>query len=53
MIKRNRNYILLIILLGTLVYQIMLNLTANKIEDRINIIEKNLNMIKTQLEGDK
>lgn len=53
MLKRNRNYILLIILLGTLVYQIMLNLTANKIEDRINIIEKNLNMIKSQLEGEE
>lgn len=53
MIKRNRNYILLIILLGTLVYQIMLNLTANKIEDRINIIEKNLNIIKSQLEGEE
>lgn len=53
MLKRNRNYILLIILLGTLVYQIMLNLTANKIEDRINIIEKNLNIIKSQLEGEE
>lgn len=53
MLKRNRNYILLIILLGTLTYQIMLNLTANKIEDRINIIEKNLNIIKGQLEEDK
>lgn len=53
MLNRNRNYILLVILLGTLVYQVMLNLTANKIEDRINIIEKNLNIIKSQLEGDK
>lgn len=53
MLKRNRNYILLIILLGTLTYQIMLNLTANKIEDRINIIEKNLNIIKGQLEGEE
>ena len=53
MLKRSRNYILLVILLGTLVYQVMLNLTANKIEDRINIIEKNLNMIKSQLEGEE
>lgn len=53
MLNRNRNYILLVILLGTLVYQVMLNLTANKIEDRINIIEKNLNIIRSQLEGDK
>lgn len=53
MLKRNRNYIILVILLGTLIYQIMLNLTANKIEDRINIIEKNLNIIKSQLEGEE
>ena len=50
MLKRNSGFILLVILLGTLVYQVMLHITANGIEDTIIDLEQDVEYLQEQID---
>ena len=50
MLKRNSGFILLVLLLGTLVYQVMLHITANGIEGTISDLEQDVEYLQEQID---
>lgn len=53
MLKRNSGFLLLVILLAILMYQVMLHITTNELDDRLIDLEQTTEYLQEQIDNMK